>query len=140
MEYTKWCHNDCNAQVEGRAVRREDASDLRGPGLRQPGVITLSEQPEAGFTVEPTVLALRRARCLWRVPNLERIQGVLDGATRGPVGAPPGPVGLAALRAGPASSTGSACAFAMGQHEPDHGGCWRHSAGASYIFDMENRW
>ena len=55
-----------------------------------PGVIT--QCAAVGLTVEPKVLALVRARVLWRFPYLERIRGVLDGAPRGPVG-PPGPPG-----------------------------------------------
>jgi hypothetical protein len=46
--------------------------------------------------VEPKVLSLVRVRFLWRVPYLERVQGVLDGVHTGPVG-PPGPPELAAL-------------------------------------------
>jgi hypothetical protein len=41
------------------------------------------------------VLALVRAQFLWHCPYLERVQWVLDGAPRGPVG-PPGPLELAA--------------------------------------------
>jgi hypothetical protein len=45
------------------------------------------------------VLALVQERFLWRFPwrgDLGRVQGVLDGEQRGPVG-PPGPLELAAL-------------------------------------------
>ena len=48
------------------------------------------------LTVQPKVLELVRARFLWRCLYLERVQGVLDGVPRGPVG-PPGPLELAAL-------------------------------------------
>jgi hypothetical protein len=48
--------------------------------------------------VEPKVLALVRARFLWRFPYPERVQGVLGRVRGGPVG-PPGPLGLAALGA-----------------------------------------
>ena len=37
-----------------------------------------------------------RARFLWHLSYLERVQGVLDGVPRGPVG-PPGPLELSAL-------------------------------------------
>ena len=50
--------------------------------------------------MKPKVLALVRERFLWHFPYLERIQGVLDGVPRGPVG-PPGPLELAALVALP---------------------------------------
>jgi hypothetical protein len=40
-----------------------------------------------GFTVEPKVHALVRARFLWHFPHLERIQGVLDGCEGVPWGA-----------------------------------------------------
>jgi len=36
------------------------------------------------------------ARFLWHLPYLERVEGVLDGVQRGPVG-PPGPIGGAML-------------------------------------------
>ena len=49
-----------------------------------------------GLTVEPKVLALVHQRFLWPFPYLERIQGVLDGASKGPVG-PQGPLELAVL-------------------------------------------
>ena len=42
------------------------------------------------------VLALGRARFLWRFHYPERIQGILDGVPRDHV-RPPGPLGLAAL-------------------------------------------
>jgi hypothetical protein len=48
--------------------------------------------------VEPKVLSLVRARFLWRLSYIKRVQGVLDGVHRGPVG-PPGPAELSALRA-----------------------------------------
>ena len=51
-----------------------------------------------GLTAGPKFLALAYARFLWQFPYLERIQGVLDGVQRGPVG-PPGPLVLAALGA-----------------------------------------
>ena len=51
-----------------------------------------------GLTVEPKVLALARVRFLWRVPYLERVQGVLDGGAKGSCGTP-GPLALAALLA-----------------------------------------
>jgi hypothetical protein len=56
----------------------------------------ITQSAAVGLTVEPKVLALVRARFLWNVPYLERIQGVLDGVRRGPVGLP-GPLELAAL-------------------------------------------
>jgi hypothetical protein len=43
--------------------------------------------------VEPKVLALVRERFPWHSPYLERIQGVLDGVRKGPVG----PLEFAAL-------------------------------------------
>ena len=49
-----------------------------------------------GLAAEPKVLALVQGHFLWHFPYLERIQGVLDGVPRGPVG-PPGPLELAAL-------------------------------------------
>jgi hypothetical protein len=39
-----------------------------------------------GLTVEPKVLVLVRVHFLWHFPPLERVQGVLDGVPRGPVG------------------------------------------------------
>jgi hypothetical protein len=60
-----------------------------------PGAIT--QCAAVGLPVEPKVLALVRERFLWRCLYLERIEGLLGGVRRGPVG-PPGPLALAALR------------------------------------------
>jgi hypothetical protein len=51
------------------------------------GVIT--QWAAVGLTGEPKALAQVQERFLWRFPYLERVQGVLDGVPRGPVG-PPG--------------------------------------------------
>ena len=61
-----------------------------------PGVIT--QCAAVGITVEPKILVLNlvQEHFLLHFPDLERIQGVLDGVPRGPVG-PPGPLELAAL-------------------------------------------
>jgi hypothetical protein len=58
------------------------------------GVIT--QWAAVGLTVEPKVLALVYGCFLWQFPNLERIQGVLDGVRRGPAVGPPGTLELAA--------------------------------------------
>jgi hypothetical protein len=56
---------------------------------------TWGDNSVSSLTVKPKVLALALARAhfLRRVFYLQRIQGVLDGVSRGPVG-PPGPRGL----------------------------------------------
>ena len=72
--------------------------------------------------MEPKVLALLRERFLWRFLYLERIQGVLDGMPRGPVG-PPGPLELAALvlagvRAATTAATAELCTSASAAPAP----------------------
>ena len=61
-----------------------------------PGVI--AQRAAVGLAVEPKALALNLVYgCFLRhFPYMERVQGILDGVRRGPVG-PPGPLGLAAL-------------------------------------------
>jgi hypothetical protein len=54
---------------------------------------TWGDNSVSSLTVKPKVLALAWAHFLRPVPYLQRIQGVLDGVSRGPVG-PPGPRGL----------------------------------------------
>ena len=48
------------------------------------GVIT--QLAAVGLAVESKVLALVRARFLWRFPYMERVQGVLDGCQGDPLG------------------------------------------------------
>ena len=74
---------------------RRDHAIVRGEAA--PGVTT--QLAAVGLAIEPKVLALVRARFLWRFPYLERTRGVFDGVRRGPVG-PPGPELAAQSRAG----------------------------------------